>query len=306
MPDPPHGGTGHGEGEAERAVLHGLRLAVGLTAAILAIESVGAYYSHSLSLTVDAVHNVPDILAFAISWSALRSVERGASDKFTFGSHRFEVFAGLLNASLVLGTGGVFGFAAVEALLRGSTFAGPVDGLWILAAATPTLLLRAVNFVWLGRVPARARDLNLKSVLLHIASDLAITAALLVAGTILLLHPTWSAADPAAALAIAGVIVFESLPLFRDGWEVLAESTPRHLSVDAIVAAARRVPSITDVHDVHVWAVCPTLVCMTAHVQVRDMSVREGMAVVEALRATMEEEFGILHSTFEVETRTTG
>lgn len=291
----------HGEGEAERAVLVGLRLAILLSGVILVVETVGAYYSRSLSVTVDAIHNIPDMLAFAISWSALRSAEKGASDKFTFGAHRFEVFAGLLNAALVLGTGLVFGFEAISALASGSTFAGPVDALWILLIALPTLALRSVNLVSLLRVPARARDLNLKSVVLHLASDLAITAALLGAGIALLLRPGWSVADPAAALLIAVVLVYESLPLFRGGWEVLTESTPRHLSIDAILSAALNVPSVTEVHDLHVWAVCPTLVCMTAHVQVRDMSVREGMAVVESLRRTMEKEFGILHATFEVE-----
>lgn len=293
----------HGEGEAELAVLRGLRLAVALSLVILVIESIGAYFSRSLSVSVDAIHNIPDILAFAVSWSALQSAERGATDRFTFGSHRFEVFAGLLNASLVLGTGAVFGFEAVEALSHGSSFAGPVDAIWVLIVALPTLALRSVNLASLSRIPARARDLNLRSVLVHLASDLAITAALLGAGVVLLLRPALSVADPAAALVIAGVLVYESLPLFRDGWEVLTEGTPRHLSIDAIVSAALRVPDVAEIHDLHVWAVCPTLVCMTAHVQVRDMSVREGMAVAEKLRTMMATEFGIIHATFEVEAR---
>jgi cobalt-zinc-cadmium efflux system protein len=293
----------HGEGEAERVVLEGLRLAIVLTAVIFVVEALGAYFSRSLSVTVDAVHNLPDILAFAISWSALRSAERGASDRFTFGSHRFEVFAGLLNAALVLGTGAVFGFEAVVAIVSRSSFAGPVDAVWIVLVALPTLALRSVNLASLVRAPGRARDLNLRSVILHVGSDLVITVAILGTGLLLLLRPGWYLADPIAALLIAVVLVAESLPLFRDGWEVLTESTPRHLSLDAILAAARGVPNVTEVHDLHVWAVCPTLVCMTAHVQVTDMSVREGMAVVQMLRKKMEEEFGILHATFEVEAR---
>jgi cobalt-zinc-cadmium efflux system protein len=294
----------HGEGEAERAVLRGLRIAVGLSLLVFAIEALGAYFSRSLSVTIDAIHDLPDALAFAVSWSALQSAELGTSDKFTFGAHRFEVFAGLLNAALVLGTGVAFGFEAVEAISRGTTFAGPVDALWVLLVALPTLALRSVNLVSLARIPGRARDLNLRSVILHLGSDLAITAALVGTGAVLLLRPGWYEADPLAALVIAGVLVFESLPLFRGAWEVLTESTPRHLSIDAILAAALRVPDVSEIHDLHVWAVCPTLVCMTAHVQVRDMSVREGMAVVQELRRRMADEFGILHATFEVEAHT--
>jgi Co/Zn/Cd efflux system component len=57
----------HGESEAERSILNSLVWAVRLTALVLVVESLGAYFSHSLALTIDAVHNVPDVLAFAIS-----------------------------------------------------------------------------------------------------------------------------------------------------------------------------------------------------------------------------------------------
>ncbi|HYK92738.1 MAG TPA: cation diffusion facilitator family transporter [Thermoplasmata archaeon] len=291
----------HGEAEAESRVLKALRLALGLAAGVLAIESVGAYFSHSLSLTVDAVHNLPDLFAFAVSWSALRATQRGSTGSYTFGMHRFEVFAGLLNAVLVLVTGAVFGFEAASSLSRGATFAGAIDPVWIIAVAIPTLVLRATSIASLGRLPRAARELNLVSVLVHLASDVLITGALLVAGVILLISPSSAWVDAVAALAIAGILVYESLPLFRDGWEVLTERVPRSVSLERIQRTARAIPGVRELHDVHVWAVCPTLVCMTAHVQLDDMSMQEGMGVVDRLRSIMAQEFGILHSVFEME-----
>jgi len=291
----------HGEEEAETRVLRAFRLALELSAVILVVESIGAILSRSLSLTVDAVHNIPDILAFATSWAALRATQRGTSNELTFGAHRFEVFAGLFNASLVLGTGVGFGYAAgLDLVLRGS-FAGAVDPIWILIIAIPTLGLRSVNLAALRRLPRRTRDLNFLSVLVHLASDVAITLALLFAGAVLLLFPSALWADSGAALVIAGILVYESLPLFRDSWDVLTERTPRHLSIAEIERAALQVPHVTELHDLHVWAVCPTLVCMTAHLRVGDMSVRDGMEVVAQLRRRMADEFGILHSVFELE-----
>jgi cobalt-zinc-cadmium efflux system protein len=291
----------HGENEAEVRVLRGLRLALELSIVILIVEVIGAYFSRSLSLTVDAVHNIPDLLAFAVSWTALRACETGATGKYTFGTHRFEVFAGLLNAVLILGTGAVFGYEAFDGLLRGTSFAGPVDAIWLIVAALPVLALRALNLSVLGRIPGRARDLNLASVVLHLASDLAITAAILTAGLLLLVRPQFWWADAGAALVIALILAYESFPLFREAWEVLTERTPRNLSTDQIRRSALEVPGVSEVHDLHVWAVCPTLVCMTAHIQVREMPLSECALVVSQLRARMEQEFGILHSVFEVE-----
>jgi cobalt-zinc-cadmium efflux system protein len=292
----------HGEAEAERAVLKGLRWALALTGAILVIEAIGAFLSRSLSVTVDAVHNVPDLFAFAVSWAALRATERGASEQLTFGAHRFEVFAGLLNGALVLGTGAVFGYEALVTLVRGGSFAGAVDPVWIILVAIPTLALRTTNLAILGRVPRRARDLNLHSVVVHLGSDLMITGALLADGFLLLFRPSLGPVDAVVALVIAAILVYESLPLFRDGTDVLTERMPRNLSLAAIESSAGRVPRVVALHDVHVWAVCPTLVCMTAHVEVEEMSVHEVMKVVAELRGRMQREFGILHSTFEVET----
>ncbi|MCI4330463.1 MAG: cation diffusion facilitator family transporter [Thermoplasmata archaeon] len=291
----------HGEDEAEESVIRGLRLAVVLSFGILVVESIGALFSRSLSLTVDAVHNLPDLLAFAVSYSALAATERGADRELTFGAHRFEVFAGFFNGALVLGTGLVFAFTAVVALRSGTSFAGAVDPWWILFAAAPTLGLRAVSLAVLGRVPRRVQDLNLRSVIVHLASDLLITGALIADGLVLLLRPGYLSADAGAALVIAGILVYESFPLFRGTWEVLTESVPRHLSVARIMDSVRAVPSVQEVHDVHVWAVCPTLVCMTAHVRVSEQSVQASMTVVRELRRRMEEEFGILHAVFELE-----
>jgi cobalt-zinc-cadmium efflux system protein len=291
----------HGEAEAETRVLRGLQLALELSIVVLLLEAAGAVLSRSLALTVDAVHNIPDLLAFGVSWTALRACETGASGKYTFGTHRFEVFAGLLNAVLVLGTGLVFGYAALTTLLGGSSFAGPVDAVYLLLVAIPVLTLRAVNLSVLGRIPGRARDLNLASVVVHLASDVAIIAAILAAGLVLLFRPEYWWADAGAALVIAALLVYESLPLFREAWEVLTERTPRNLSTDRIRASALEVPGVAELHDLHVWAVCPTLVCMTAHIELRDMPLSESARIVSQLRHRMEEEFGILHSVFEVE-----
>lgn len=291
----------HGEEEAEHRILRSLRLSVEFALIILLIEAAGAFLSRSLSLTVDAVHNVPDILAFAISWTALRGTKVGASSEFTYGTHRLEVFAGLLNGILVLGTGVGFGYEAVGALVHSMPFAGPIAPVWLLLAAVPTLGLRLVNLRALGRLPGRVRDLNLRSVLVHVASDVGITAVLLITGITILLRSTFGWVDSAGALVIAGILVYESIPLLRGGWEVLTEQTPQGLSVESITQAARQVPGVSDVHDVHVWAVCSSLVCLTAHVEVPEMPLRESMSIVRQLRERMEKDFGIVHATFEVE-----
>jgi cobalt-zinc-cadmium efflux system protein len=300
MVDPPHG-----ESETSGRILRGLWVALVLAVVVLALESIGVVLSRSLSLTVDAVHSLPDIFAFAISYLSLAHVARGPTEQHTFGSHRLEVFAALLNAFVILAAGALFAVPAVLELWHGGAVLGPVDPAWILFAAIPSLLLRVGSALYLERMPRSARDLNVRSVIVHLGTDVAITVTLLVDAVLLLLRPADGWVDAAAALAICLLLVYESIPIFRGGWDVLTERAPRGLSMDALIGALEATPRVRGVHDVHVWSVCPTLVCMTAHVGVDEMSMTESGEVKRALRRTAEDRFGIVHAVFELESERT-
>jgi cobalt-zinc-cadmium efflux system protein len=291
----------HGEAEASRRVLRGLALTVALALVALAIEAAGAVLSRSLALTVDAVHNIPDLLAFSVSYLSLAGTAVGATATHSFGRHRAEVFAAILNGLIILVVGGIFAYTAVVSLLQGTPFGGPVNPAWILFAAAPVFALRAVSVVYLRRTPRPVRDLNVRSVILHLASDLVITATLLVDAALLFAFPQAEWVDPAAALFIAAILVYESIPILRDGWEVLTERVPRGVSLEDVRTALGQVPHVREVHDLHVWSVCPTFVCLTAHVQVDEMAVSEAEELTAELRERAVSQFGILHSVFELE-----
>ena len=291
----------HGESEASTLALRGLRAALFLALGVLVLETLGAILSRSLSVTIDAVHGIPDLFAFAISYFSLVGTGRGPTDRHTFGSHRLEVFAAILNAFVILTAGVAFAYPAVLGLVGGRALLGSIDPVWILFAAVPTLFLRATSAVYLGRIPKAARDLNVRSVLLHLATDVAITVALLVDAVVLTLDPRFVTVDSAVALFLAGLLVVESVPIFRAAWTVLTERVPPGVSLPALTAAIQGTPRVRQVHDLHVWAVCPTLVCMTAHVRVDEMPVSDTASVTAELRRKVEVEFGILHSVFELE-----
>jgi cobalt-zinc-cadmium efflux system protein len=296
------GDPGHGESETSGRILKGLAVALGLSVAVLVLEVAGAFLSHSLSVTVDAVHSVPDVFAFAISYLSLVAAGRGPTDQHTFGSHRLEVFAAILNAFVILAAGVIFVIPAALELWDKSSLFGTIDPMWILFAAVPTLVLRTAAAGYLGRIPRAARDLNVRSVMVHLATDIAITLALIVDAVLLFLSPSAVWVDAAAALVISIILVYESIPIFRGGWDILTERVPRGLSMNSLIQTLESAPRVRDVHDVHVWSVCPTLVCMTAHVGVEEMPMSECASVTDELRHRVEQRFGIVHAVFELET----
>ncbi len=84
----PHPNTG-----VERRFL----ISIAITSLILIAEVVGGLWTGSLALLSDAAHVFMDIFALALSFTALRLSALPADDRHSYGYHRLEVLAALVN-----------------------------------------------------------------------------------------------------------------------------------------------------------------------------------------------------------------
>ena len=292
----------HGESEGAWGVARRLKVNLLLAGVVLVVEAIGAWQGRSLALWLDALHNIPDLLAFAAASLAVSATLRGVSEQYTYGLHRTEVLAGFANAAVITGLGVGFAVAAGLSLLNGALpLGGPPGAFWVLAVAVPTTIVRLIAAWVLRPGPAVAKDVNLRGVFRHVTSDLVVTGTVVVVGLLLVLRPSLTWVDAGASLLLGGFLVALSAPLFRDSYRLLTDKMPQGLSVDRVRATALRVPGVRDLHDVHVWAICSNFTSLTAHVLLADVSVRESMVVITELRRRMAEELGIDHAVFEVE-----
>ncbi|MCI4351360.1 MAG: cation diffusion facilitator family transporter [Thermoplasmata archaeon] len=293
----------HGESEGATGVARRLKINLLLAGVVLVFESAGAWQGRSLSLFLDALHNVPDLLAFAAASFAVSATLRGVSSEYTYGLHRTEVLAGFANASLIGALGIGFAVAAAASWYSGAhPLGGSPSSVWILAVAVPTVVLRLGAVFTLRANPSTARDINLRSVRRHVWSDIAITSAVVLVGLVLTFRPALSWVDVAASLGLGLVLTAQSVPLFRDSYRLITDRMPEGISVERVRATALAVPGVQDVHDVHVWAICSNFTSLTAHVLLADVSVRESMGVITELRRRMADELRVDHAVFEVET----
>src|SRR5258708_16907607 len=78
-----------------------LKVGIGLTLLIFLLEFFGGLWTHSLALMSDAWHIFIDIWSLIISFLAVFVAKRPVNDRQTFGFHRMEVFAALVNGFTV-------------------------------------------------------------------------------------------------------------------------------------------------------------------------------------------------------------
>jgi cobalt-zinc-cadmium efflux system protein len=285
---------GHNHGNGETLTGRRLSFSIFITLSFVLVEGLTGYFSHSLSLVSDAGHNFADALALIFSWYGIRIARRPSTAQRTFGYHRVGILAALVNAvSLVVMALLIFWEASER--LRDPQ---PVQSKPMILVALIAVLLNTVISVWLK--DAAKHDLNVRSAYLHMVGD-AVSAAGVVAAGVIIAITGASIADPIVSILIGMMILWSSWGVLKESVNVLLEGIPKGVKMDEVEQTIGNVHGVLAVHDLHVWTVGAGMICCSCHIMVDEQSVRSGENVLRAVTQELEHNFGIAHTTIQVE-----
>ena len=269
-----------------------LAIVLALTVAITVLEVVGGILTGSLALLADAVHMLSDNLALGLALAAVWLAGRPSTPERTFGYQRAEVLAALVNGITLVALA-IWIFVAAYGRLSDPP---EVLGGWMLAVATVGLVTNLVAASVLAR--SSHSSLNMSAALRHVIAD-ALGSAGVVVAAIVVLATGWRYADPLAGALIALLVLASSWSVLRDSVHILLEGTPRGLDVRKLRNRLLAVPSVVDVHDLHVWTITSGFPALAAHVLVEpgdDCHARR-----RELEALLARDYGIEHTTLQVD-----
>jgi cobalt-zinc-cadmium efflux system protein len=284
---------GHGHGQSAARAGRGRLLAVFLISlAVLVVEVVGGLVTGSLALLADAGHMLTDVAGIGLALLAIWFAGRPATPERTFGHHRFEILAAVVNAVLL------FGVAVVVLVEAWRRLADPpeIASGWMLAVAVVGLAANASS-VWLLR-HGQAESLNLRGAYLEVLGDLFGSAAVVVAAVVIQVTG-FRAADALASMLLGVLILPRTWRLLRDAVDVLLEATPKGVDLAAVRRHILEAPGVADCHDLHVWTITSGMDVVSAHVVLEPDT--HGPAVLDWLSACLGDHFDIEHSTFQLE-----
>ena len=271
-----------------------LLLSVFITVTFVIGEAGAGYFSNSLALLSDAGHNFADALALILSWYGLWIARRPSSAKRTYGYHRVGILVALVNAvSLVLIALLIFWEAASR--LRHPE---PVQSTPMIVVALIAIVLNTVISLWLRR--AAKHDLNVRSAYMHMLGDAISATGVVVAGVIVAFTGA-SIADPVVSVLIGLLILWSSWGILKESVNVLLEGIPEGMDMKTVEQRINDVHGVLAVHDLHVWTVGSGMICCSCHITVEEQSVRSGENVLRAVTKELEHDFGISHTTIQVE-----
>ncbi|WP_193607544.1 cation diffusion facilitator family transporter [Nocardioides lijunqiniae] len=289
-------GHGHGHAAGRAADRTRLRWVLAVTGSVLAVELVGAYVTGSLALLADAGHMATDAGAVVLALGASYVASRPAGPRSTFGYHRAEILAAMLNALVLLGVCAYVAYAGITRLADPS----PVEAGPMVAFAVVGLVANAVSMAILNR--SDTGSLNLRGAANEVLADLVGSVLVVVAGLVILVTG-WERADAVASLVIAVMIVPRSLVLLKDSAVVLLEIAPAGLDLDDVRRHLVEVDGVVDVHDLHAWTITSGMPSLSAHVTVTDEALGErGVGrILDQLCECVGAHFDVRHATFQVE-----
>ena len=272
-----------------------LTIALVITISLMALEIVGSFITGSLALLADAGHMLTDVAALAISLIAAWLMRRPATAQRTFGFHRAEILAALLNGLALIGLSLYVAYEAIDRLAAPPEVAsGP-----LLVIAGLGLIANLVS----GAVLLRSSDenLNVRSAYLHVLSDTLGSVGALLAGA-LMYGFGWYLADPLLSLLISALIIWGGWRLLRDTVNVLLEAAPASINVAEVERTLNETPGVANVHDLHIWSVASNFVALSGHVLLQAApTCADHQRLLIELRHTLQTRFGIEHVTLQLE-----
>ncbi len=279
----------HGPEHFDRAFAIG----IGLNAAFVVIEAYYGWKVGSLALLADAGHNLGDVAGLVLAWGGALASRLRPNARHTYGWKRGTILAAFANALLLLVAMGALMWEALERLLDAGGMPA-AEGKTIMVVAAVGVVINTATALLFMR--GRRKDLNIRGAFLHMAADALVSAGVVVAGA-LALWMGWGWIDPAVSLLIAAVILWGTWSLFRESLHMLFDGVPDSVDPQAVRDWLIALPGVTQVHDLHIWAMGTSQTALTAHLVVP----AGGADDVFLKQATdlLHERFGIGHVTLQ-------
>lgn len=271
---------------------HNITLAFWLNLVFALIEFVGAFFTNSVAIASDAIHDLGDSFALGLSWYLEKYSTKGRDAKFSFGYKRFSLLAALINC-LVLIMGSLF--ILRETLPRlFNPQAVHADGMIGLAIAG----IAFNGFAAFKLHHGHSHNENILS--LHFLEDVLGWMAVLIVAFAMKLGD-YAFLDPLLSLAIAAFIIWNAGKRLWVTLRVFLQSIPDDLDLELIEKKMQEHAGVVSVHDTHVWSLDGQQHVLSTHVFVTPGLLPEQTNLLKNQLKKELSIMGIQHVTLELE-----
>lgn len=272
----------------------GRAFAIGITLnlAFVVVEVIYGLYADSLALLADAGHNFGDVMGLVMAWGATRLARWQPTSKHTYGFRRSTVLAALLNSLFLLVAIGAITWEAIRRFHAPT----PTHAPTIIAVAAVGIAINTATALLF--MAGRKADLNVRGAFLHMVADAAISAGVVAAGYLISLTGI-QMIDPIVSILIAVTIFVGTWHLLRESFALAMDAVPAHIDACAVANYLAGLPTVREVHHLHIWGLSTTDVALTVHLTVAQPDMTNEL--LARIQGDLHRLFGIEHATLQFE-----
>ena len=270
------------------------KVALLVTFFVFVVEAVGGFLSGSLALLSDAAHMLSDVLSLLISWFAIYLSTRPATSSRTFGYHRAEVFAALINGVSLIAISGWIFYKAYQRFIAPE----PIQVTFMFVVACFGLI---ANLFILWQFHGHSHgNLNVRSAVLHVVGDTLSSVAIVIGG-LLIYWTGWYPIDAILSFFIGGIILIGAFNVTREAVHILLENSPRNTDAHTVAKHLCGLPPVKDVHDMHIWSLCSNYNALSAHIVLNENTSLAHDQILKQINSELQSHFNINHTTLQLE-----
>ncbi len=250
-------------------------------------EFIGGFFTGSVAIVSDAVHDIGDAASIGASYFLEKKSKKQPDEHFTYGYTRYSVIGSVLTTLILLVGSVLVIYNAIVRIINPTPI--NYDGMILFA-----IIGAAVNFL-AAFFTRKGDSLNQKAVNLHMLEDV-LGWLVVLAGAVVMRFTDIAIIDPLMSIGVAIFIFVNAIRNLKEALDLFLEKTPHGIDVHEICEHLCHIEGVQDVHHVHVWSMDGHNNYATLHV------VADGDAhhIKEAIRKELAEH-GIAHATLELE-----
>ena len=288
-----HSHDDHQHAHAPASFGRAFAIGIALNIVFVAVEAFYGWKINSLALLADAGHNLSDVAGLVLAWGGALAGKLKPDARHTYGWRRASILAAFINAVLLLVAMGSLGWEAIGRLRSPEV----TEGWTVIAVAGVGMVINTATALLFMR--GREHDLNIRGAFMHMAADALVSLGVLMGGA-LYLWQGWTWIDPVMSLAIAVIIIIGTWNLFKQSLHLMFDGVPDGIDLAAVQKMLLGLPGVSEVHDLHVWAMGTSHNALTAHIVVGNPGA-DSQAVLHAAEHELHDHFKIHHVTLQVE-----
>ncbi len=268
--------------------------AIGITLNIIfvVIETGYGITAGSLALIADAGHNLSDVISLLLAWGASYLALKQPTEKRTYGFRRVTILASSVSAILLLVVLGGIVWEAIGRLANPQ----PVHSMTVVIVAAIGVVINTSTALLF--VSGQKHDLNIRGAYLHMAADAGVSLGVVVAGIVIMITG-WLWIDPAISLVLVVVILVGTWNLLHESINLSVDAVPQDINISGIKDYLTKIEGISEIHDLHIWALSTTQTALTAHlITTKNLIDNE---FLKEIQRHLHDNFDIEHATIQVE-----